>query len=210
MDREAWRAAIHGVTKIRTWLSDWTELNWKMSCCLRHPQGIWARKTVGEEILSRCWKTPPGKGTWRATVHGAAKIHVVEWLITCDPAHALYWWMFSCSWEDCTFFTCIFCYIKENLNIQSDQVDWWYYPNLLYPCCSYSEFVLSVTERGMLKSLTLFMDLFVIYLSDFASFILKLCSYVTIYYGLWCLLDEWTILSLWMTLFPIRSLRSLC
>ena len=28
MDREAWRAAIHGVTKSRTWLSNWTELNW--------------------------------------------------------------------------------------------------------------------------------------------------------------------------------------
>ena len=28
MGREAWRAAIHGVTKSRTWLSDWTELNW--------------------------------------------------------------------------------------------------------------------------------------------------------------------------------------
>ena len=28
IDREAWRAAIHGVTKSRTWLSDWTELNW--------------------------------------------------------------------------------------------------------------------------------------------------------------------------------------
>ena len=28
MDREAWRAAVHGVTKSRTWLSDWTKLNW--------------------------------------------------------------------------------------------------------------------------------------------------------------------------------------
>ena len=28
MDREAWHAAIHGVAKSRTWLSDWTELNW--------------------------------------------------------------------------------------------------------------------------------------------------------------------------------------
>ena len=26
MDREAWRAAVHGVTKIQTWLRDWTEL----------------------------------------------------------------------------------------------------------------------------------------------------------------------------------------
>ena len=27
MDREAWHVAVHGVTKSRTWLSDWTELN---------------------------------------------------------------------------------------------------------------------------------------------------------------------------------------
>ena len=26
MDREAWRAAVHGVAKSWTWLSDWTEL----------------------------------------------------------------------------------------------------------------------------------------------------------------------------------------
>ena len=28
MDREAWHAVIHGFAKSRTWLSDWTELNW--------------------------------------------------------------------------------------------------------------------------------------------------------------------------------------
>ena len=28
MDREAWRAAVHGVTKSQTQLSDWTKLNW--------------------------------------------------------------------------------------------------------------------------------------------------------------------------------------
>ena len=28
MDRETWRAAVHGIAKSRTWLSDWTELNW--------------------------------------------------------------------------------------------------------------------------------------------------------------------------------------
>ena len=28
MDREAWRAVVHGVAKSRTRLSDWTELNW--------------------------------------------------------------------------------------------------------------------------------------------------------------------------------------
>ena len=30
MDREAWRAADHGVAKSRTRLSDWTELNWNV------------------------------------------------------------------------------------------------------------------------------------------------------------------------------------
>ena len=39
MDREAWRAAIHGVAKSRTQLSDWTELN-----CVGY--GVWAVKTT--------------------------------------------------------------------------------------------------------------------------------------------------------------------
>ena len=31
MDREAWRAVVHGVTNSWTQLSDWTELNWKLN-----------------------------------------------------------------------------------------------------------------------------------------------------------------------------------
>ena len=34
MDREAWCAAIHRVANSRTWLRDWTELNWEWNCSL--------------------------------------------------------------------------------------------------------------------------------------------------------------------------------
>ena len=35
MHREAWRAAIHGVTKSRTWLSNWTELSFVLTSVVR-------------------------------------------------------------------------------------------------------------------------------------------------------------------------------
>ena len=37
MDREAWRAAVHGVAKSQTRLRDWTELNWRKSQCSTVP-----------------------------------------------------------------------------------------------------------------------------------------------------------------------------
>jgi len=50
MDREAWRAAVHGVAKSWTRLSDWTELN-QYSCLENSTDG----------------------GAWRATVLGVTK-----------------------------------------------------------------------------------------------------------------------------------------
>ena len=54
MDREGWRAAIHGVAKSQTWLSDWTELNWFLwwdTFCHHKVQGtgMWTN-TVKEEL----------------------------------------------------------------------------------------------------------------------------------------------------------------
>ena len=54
MDRKAWRAAIHGVTKSWTRLSDWTEQNWDG---LKHtnPSAVWlSRKNAGV-----IWKRAP-------------------------------------------------------------------------------------------------------------------------------------------------------
>ena len=36
MDREAWHAAVYGIAKSQTWLSDWTELNWGGIRTLHH------------------------------------------------------------------------------------------------------------------------------------------------------------------------------
>ena len=44
MDKEAWHAAIQGVAKSRTQLSNWTELNWTDVLCLH---GVW----VSNELL---------------------------------------------------------------------------------------------------------------------------------------------------------------
>ena len=41
MDREAWHAAIHGITKRRTRLSKWTELNWCFPLFLLFPSFHW-------------------------------------------------------------------------------------------------------------------------------------------------------------------------
>ena len=55
MDKEAWRAAVHGVTKSQTWLSDWTELitwHWSEWPSSKSLQTINARESVEERECS--------------------------------------------------------------------------------------------------------------------------------------------------------------
>ena len=61
MDREAWRAAIHGVAKSGTWLSNWTELKIPGCCINPYLKGehyfhgnieLSVSVTAGEEIQS--------------------------------------------------------------------------------------------------------------------------------------------------------------
>ena len=60
-DREAWRAAVHGVAKSRTWLSDWTTTMWTNEC----------HRTIQEIHRWTCvrgkdhsWKCVPEKWIW--------------------------------------------------------------------------------------------------------------------------------------------------
>ena len=54
MDREAWHAAIHGVTKSRTGLCNWTELNWQPTPVFLSGESHGGRTLVG--YSPRCRK----------------------------------------------------------------------------------------------------------------------------------------------------------
>ena len=55
MDREAWYAAVHGVAKSWTRLSDWTELNWCKEPIRWKRSWCWERLKVGGEGDDRGW-----------------------------------------------------------------------------------------------------------------------------------------------------------
>ena len=63
MDREAWRAVIHGVAKSWTWLSDWTELNnkefWKLP--------LWTQIIKPQNLHS---SSPPAFVCYRGSISG--------------------------------------------------------------------------------------------------------------------------------------------
>ena len=56
MDRETWRAVVHGVTKSQTRQSDWTELNWMVNSKTVTLRGTFWCPVPG---VSPCRPTPP-------------------------------------------------------------------------------------------------------------------------------------------------------
>ena len=74
MDREAWRAAVHGVAKSWTWLSDWTELNFLLLNLVLSMAALPMLSDSGEITprkarhgsLLRCshWRLLPLRGIW--------------------------------------------------------------------------------------------------------------------------------------------------
>ena len=67
MDREAWRAAIHGIAKSWTWLSNWSDLIWSdtiqqilITCCVRWEAFNSKWDQIRWWILNLGWFCPPG------------------------------------------------------------------------------------------------------------------------------------------------------
>ena len=57
MDREAWRAAVHGIAKSRTWLSDWSE--WTLAIWFLVPLPFLnPASTSGSSLFTYCWRLP--------------------------------------------------------------------------------------------------------------------------------------------------------
>ena len=71
MDREAWHAAVHGVAKSWTWLSDSTELNWfgykAVHLLLTHYKDF-PHSTSGKECACQCRRQKiPSRREWLPT-----------------------------------------------------------------------------------------------------------------------------------------------
>ena len=95
-DREAWRAAIQGVAKSRTRLSNWTELNGlitftggsdnQQSICnagelgLISGSGISTGEEKGNPLQDSYLENLMDKGAWWDTVHGVAESDTIEQL----------------------------------------------------------------------------------------------------------------------------------
>ena len=69
MDREAWRAAVHGVTKSQTWLNDWTEqvinIKWNhgnttwCEMLIQVPNtGEWVHESTNKSVASTFYLLP--------------------------------------------------------------------------------------------------------------------------------------------------------
>ena len=77
MDREAWRAAIHGIAKSWTRLSNWTELNWTESTGLCWWLSGRVHLPMQEtQIWFLCWEDPLEKEI-------AAHSSILAWEISC-------------------------------------------------------------------------------------------------------------------------------
>ena len=55
MDREAWRAAVHGLAKSRTRLSDWTELKWTEYLLIHLLIQIKSSRIAASHTKEKCW-----------------------------------------------------------------------------------------------------------------------------------------------------------
>ena len=99
MDREAWRAAIHGVANSRTWLSDWTELNWYTMFFITLYFNYVIVDVFSHQVLS--------KSSWPHKLQHTKPPCPLPPLGVCPSSHPLHWWCHPAISSSITLFS--FC-----------------------------------------------------------------------------------------------------
>ena len=87
MDREAWRAVIHGVTKSRTWLSNWSDLTWS-DLTLGAYQAQSSNSDFASDLYESCVLSIPAPGASQ--------------IASDDPVPGLWTWNLWESWMSCS------------------------------------------------------------------------------------------------------------
>ena len=80
MDSEAWRAVIHGVSKSRTRLSNWTELKWYRM--ISHGLPLRNLKSVSEDKYAYSWNTKSESNTTFRLFYNAYPLSHLEFHIS--------------------------------------------------------------------------------------------------------------------------------
>ena len=180
MDREAWRAEVHGVAKRWTWLSDWTELNWKHHesvrgsyyfqqhlCVLKRTESIdhWGEGSL--TLLNQLRKTEPGWWPWPLKP-------LKRWYLSCGTITVWHSWLTFrllavTKIQKCCFFH-IISFKKISFCLFQDTVQ----PDPMSPllCC----------WNCVFRFLSLYLALLILLLSTYFN-----CALLSALYISWCL-----------------------